>query len=215
MSADPSFALTARGYETDKGPHYLRRYEAFFRPLVDKEVRLLELGVWKGGSLLLWRDYFPRGTIVGLDISSVTIDDPTGRIRLYCGRQDDVQLLHRVAEEVAPGGFDIIIDDASHIASFTRTSFWCLFDHHLKPGGVYVIEDWGTGYWESWPDGHQYEGTPHTAGMVGFVKELVDECGMEDLTHQTRGVGPPRPSRIAFMQVSGGQIFVVKRAPDV
>ncbi|HUV09939.1 MAG TPA: hypothetical protein VMX12_03105, partial [Acidimicrobiia bacterium] len=41
---------------------------------------------------------------------------------------------------------------------------------------TYAIEDWGTGYWESWPDGAQFE-PDHTAGMVGFVKSLVDECG--------------------------------------
>jgi hypothetical protein len=50
-----------------------------------------------------------------------------------------------IADNVAPEGFDIIIDDASHIGELTKTAFWHLFDNHLKPNGLYAIEDWGTG----------------------------------------------------------------------
>jgi spermidine synthase len=52
-----------------------------------------------------------------------------------------------VARKTAPEGFDIIIDDASHFGDLTKIAFWHLFDNHLKPSGLYVIEDWGTGYW--------------------------------------------------------------------
>ena len=50
--------LDASNYDTDKAAHthYLRNYEEYFRPLLDRDVRLLELGVLKGGSLLLWRE---------------------------------------------------------------------------------------------------------------------------------------------------------------
>jgi hypothetical protein len=80
--------------DTEKPPGYLRKYEKAFSPLLDKEVRLLELGVHKGGSLIMWRDYFPRGIIVGLDINPpAQIDDPTGRIKVYQGGQEDTLLL--------------------------------------------------------------------------------------------------------------------------
>ena len=86
--------IDAGKYDTDKAehPHYLRAYEDYFRPLLDKEVRLLELGVYKGGSLLLWRDYFERGLIVGLDLQPIKLDDPTGRIRIYEGLQQNRDL---------------------------------------------------------------------------------------------------------------------------
>ena len=148
----------ASSYDSDKSenPHYLRNYEEFFEPFIGKEVKLLELGVGKGGSLLMWRDYFDRGTIVGLDINPVHVDDSTGRIRVYQGRQENTALLSRIAQEQAPDGFDIIIDDCSHIGELTRISFWHLFEHHLKPGGIYAIEDWGTGYWGWYADGRDY-----------------------------------------------------------
>lgn len=252
--------LNASGYDTDKAAHahYLRNYEEHFRGLVDKDVRLLELGVLNGGSLLLWRDYFERGTVVGLDLNPVQVEDPTGRIRVYTGGQDDTALLDRIARECAPEGFDVIIDDCAHVGTLARASFWHLFERHLKPGGLYVIEDWGTGYWDFWPDGTRYRERParahsparhrlsraltrlhesaparrlpllrglasrakrllqrgqfrsHDFGMVGFVKELIDECGMADITHPSHGVPPQRPSRIRELRISPSHLFIVK-----
>jgi hypothetical protein len=145
-----------------KESYRLQVYEECFEHMLDKEIRLLELGVYEGKSLQLWRDYFQEGIIVGLDSDPVSIDDPTGRIRVHVGYQQDVALLDRIAWQEAPAGFDVIIDDCSHIAEFTRISFWHLFVNHLKPGGVYAIEDINTGYIEDWVDGRTYE-TPHIA----------------------------------------------------
>ena len=254
-------ALDASKYDTDKAvhTHYLRNYEEYFRPLLDRDIRLLELGVLHGGSLQLWRDYFERGLVVGLDLNPLEIDDPTGRIRFYQGGQQDTELLDRVARECAPEGFDVIIDDCSHVGDLARVSFWHLFERHLKPGGLYVIEDWGTGYWDFWPDGVHYRPRrvaptthsrvrhrlsraatrlhngplgrlplvgrlpslakralqrglyrSHDYGMVGFVKELIDELGMADITHPEFGIAPPRASRFREMRLSTSHLFIVK-----
>lgn len=202
--------LEAHLYNTDKSQDYLDKYDSFFQPLGDKQIVLLEIGVDKGGSLLLWRDYFQKGKIVGIDINDIVIDDATGRITVFQGAQQDVKFLQTVAENTAPDGFDIIIDDASHIGELTNTTFWYLFENHLKPGGLYIIEDWGTGYWGSWPDGEEYKGNNHIAGMVGFVKELVDECAMADITKPGKSKLPFRESKIELMQISFGQVFIKK-----
>lgn len=158
----------------------------------------------------MWKDYFPKGTIAGLDIDPVHIDDPTGRIYVYKGSQQDTKVLKKIAGEIAPTGFDVIIDDASHIAEYTRQSFWYLFKDHLKSGGLYFIEDWGTGYWDKWPDGKYYAGQNHLHGMVGFVKELVDECGWSDITLPGWGKGTPRPTRINSMEITPSHVIVRK-----
>lgn len=247
--------LDASEYDTDKAehPHYVRSYEEYFRPLLDQDIRLLELGIFKGGSLLLWRDYFERGLIVGLDAQPVKLEDPTGRIRIYQGKQQDKKLLDQIALETAPDGFDVIIDDCSHIGELTRLSFWHLFDNHLKPGGLYVIEDWSASYWDTWFDGVGFRPRSnlkfspirfrirsvlvrtqrrvpmlngvfrtakrlingrqfhsHNFGLVGFVKELVDECGMADITDEDKGTPPYRPSKFREMRISPGQVFIVK-----
>lgn len=254
--------LSANGYNMDKSANYLNNYQKYFHSMVNKEIKLLELGVSKGGSLLLWRDYFKKGIIVGLDSKPVQIDDSTGRIHIYQGFQEDTALLDQICEEITPDGFDVIIDDASHIGELTRISFWHLFDNHLKPGGLYVIEDWRVGYWEKWIDGRRYKPSSgksfikngfralidlllnrinnvskhaqlqlllkkalqkaknltykrkfpsHNFGMVGFVKELVDELGMDMITNPARGsILPQRAPKFLKMEIFPGQVFIVK-----
>ena len=82
------------------------------------------------------------------------------RIQVFQGDQADTAFLSKVASRTAPDGFDIIIDDASHIGELTKATFWHLFDRHLKPGGLYAIEDWGTGYLDDFPDGKRFEPKP-------------------------------------------------------
>jgi SAM-dependent methyltransferase len=243
--------LDASNYDTDKSSKYLANYERFFEAFLSKEVRILELGIRNGGSLLLWRDYFEKGKIVGLDLKPVHIEDSSKRIITYYGRQEDTDLLDRIGKETAPEGFDIIIDDCSHIAELTRISFWHLFDNHLKPGGLYVIEDWGTGYINNWVDGRKYRpySKPmfhsircylagiiaffskklpgrwsrlyklayykqryhsHDYGMVGFVKQLIDECGMSDITKSKGSNMHERGSKFQEVHIFEGQVFVIK-----
>lgn len=248
--------INAEGYETDKARSgYLETYQEYFSPLADNKISLLEMGINKGGSLLLWRDYFKNGFIVGLDLIPVSVADDSGRIRTYHGEQQNISLLDRIAHESAPEGFDIIIDDCSHIGQLSRISFWHLFNNHLKPGGIYIIEDWGTGYWHGWIDGKDYNPgfkranflkiminnvldllkpiiyqsftrqladkimalkyyknrfESHDYGMVGFVKQLVDECAMNDISHPQFGNGTGRKSLFRQMLFSHGQVIIVK-----
>lgn len=226
-------------YGTDKSDAYLDSYEELLARVRDDEVRVLELGIHRGGSLRLWRDYFPRGVIAGLDLKVPVLEDPE-RIRMFEGRQDDAALLARIRADVAPDGFDVIIDDCSHVGELTARSFGHLFAKHLKPGGIYAIEDWGTGYWGWWPDGTSYHpggdrGTmglrtrlrgragriadrvlgpvplrSHQSGMVGFVKQLVDECGRPDFERANEGSGQGAASSIARLIVRTGLVIVVK-----
>ena len=249
----------ATRYNTDKAVHvhYLKNYENAFKELVGKDVKLLELGIKHGGSLFLWRDYFEKGVIAGLDINPVTLNDDSGRIHTYQGMQQDTALLDRIAQDVAPDGFDVIIDDCSHIGILSRSSFWHLFENHLKKGGLYIIEDWGTGYWDHWVDGVRYkpggkgfsqplykvtrglarlqqfpslrhlplvggllraakasivrrEFHSHDCGMVGFVKELVDELGRPDIA--SAAGGSSTTSKFREMKVYSSHLFITKNS---
>jgi len=249
-----TLAEIAHKLNTDKthSNGYIANFERHFDHLRNEPIRILELGVFHGGSLLMWQEYFPKALVVGLDRRPNPLKEIPERIRFYRGSQDDDALLDRIAQECAPDGFDIVIDDASHIGTLSRASFRNLFYKHLKPGGTYVIEDWGTGYWDSWPDGAAYavehgkrpnssfkklsplrrlikqfswtrralvsqqdfdqNFVAHNFGMVGFVKELVDEVGWQDITHPGRGNNKlsPRASIVREMTIYSGHVFLVK-----
>jgi hypothetical protein len=230
--------LDLKGYDTDKvRSGYLERYDPVLAPWLDREIVLLELGVNTGGSLELWKDYFPSATIVGIDVALPPGLERRDRIHVYQGSQADPDFLTKVANEIAPDGFDIIIDDASHIAELTRIAFWHLFENHLKPGGLYVIEDWGTGYFDDWPDGRSIDpgsldaAAPnhrsfwrrvarrlgvkqrlrsHDYGTVGLIKQLVDEQGAHDATCRTLHGRPTRPSRFHQMMIVPSIAFLWK-----
>ena len=150
--------LNLDSYNIDKiTDGYLDVCDPVLAPWADKEIKLLQIGVREGGSLQLWRDYFRLGAIIGIDIKLPEHFVPAERIQIFEGSQSDKQFLSKVANNTAPEGFDIIIDDASHIGTLTKTAFWHLFDNHLKPGGLYAIEDWGTGYLDDFPDGKRLD----------------------------------------------------------
>jgi hypothetical protein len=224
-------------YHSDKiANRYLEWYDPILQPLVGKEVKLLELGIGEGGSLLLWRDYFPNSTIVGIGQWVPPHLTTAPGIQAFQGKQENVAFLSEVAAKTAPDGFDVIIDDASHLGDLTRISFWHLFDKHLKPGGLYIIEDWGTGYWGDWPDGKRARDQPgvipilariwrkmwgwcckpvlpsHLYGMVGFIKQLIDEQGAADLTQGNGSGQPTRLSKFERMVITPGIVFITKRA---
>lgn len=229
--------LNLDSYNTDKITHrYLDVYDPILAPWVDREIKLLEIGVREGGSLQLWRDYFRLGVIIGIDIKLPEHFVPGERIQVFEGSQSDERFLSEVANRTAPEGFDIIIDDASHIGQLTKTTFWHLFDHHLKPGGLYAIEDWCTGYWDDFPDGKAPNltdpfGSPnsvrtstavtenvkvpfpcHSYGMVGFVKELVDEEGAASIA-RNYSEAEHRTSKFASVHFTPSIVFVSKVAP--
>jgi SAM-dependent methyltransferase len=192
-------------------------YDRLFGPIRLMPLAILELGVYNGGSIKTWEEYFPCARVAGIDRKLPALD-VSQRVRLYEGDQADVNLLAQVAAEVAPNGFDIIIDDCAHIGALAKTSFWCLFDNHLRPGGLYCIEDWTTGFWPTWPDGHEYVAEPdterhmpsHDGGMIGFIKQLVDEVGAADIKDSDTAVSTSE-SKFAEISLHFG-VCIVKKA---
>jgi hypothetical protein len=168
---------------------YLVEYHRIFQSFQDKSIRLLELGVQNGLSMLMWQEYFQgRAEIVGIDVSPKPArfpDDP--RFSFIQGGQDDPSVI-----AAASGGrpFDIIIDDASHLGFLTARSFALLFPTLLNPGGVYIIEDICTAFTSSGADFDCADYCPpeiglpgaprifpnHHHGMVGLIKQLIDHA---------------------------------------
>lgn len=60
---------------------------------------MLELGVFKGGSILMWGNYFKNGTIVGIDINNLDIELPPN-VHFELGDQRDKQFLQKTSKNI-------------------------------------------------------------------------------------------------------------------
>ena len=122
----------------DKWEHYLPIYEHHFAKYVGKPVSVLEIGVSHGGSLQMWKEYFgPQASIVGIDIDPRCVAYEEDQIMIYTANQADSDFM------TAFNGFDIVIDDGSHVISDQEASFKALWP---STRGVYLIEDCHQGY---------------------------------------------------------------------
>ncbi len=161
-------------FHTDKwGAHwYTQHYQRYFQPLKGKGLNLLEIGVGgyensnQGGeSLRMWKAYFRNSRIVGIDLYDKT-HLCEHRIDIRQCDQTDSESLHRLSSEY--GGFDIVIDDGSHLNEHVIKTFRVLFPL-LRPNGIYVIEDTQTAYWPTCGGGRT-----NPQNSMEFFKDLAD-----------------------------------------
>ena len=177
---------------SDKSDEYLDFYEELLGEYVDRPFNLLEVGVFKGGSTLLFARRFPHARILGIDVEDppAAFHDELGasalsdRVRIALGSQADVGFLHDAIDDwFGAEPIDVVIDDASHLYDLTRATFDAIFPTRVRAGGVYVVEDWGCGYWPRWADG----AADGAHGLPRLVKELVDAVALEDRTRDFQG----------------------------
>ncbi len=150
-----------------KWHHYFPVYESAVSKFEGRPIRMLEIGVFRGGSLRMWRNYLhPESVIVGVDINPDCrkFESPNENLFIRIGDQSDSSFLDAIVNEFGP--FDFILDDGSHLSSHMITSFDRLFFSGLKDRGVYLVEDTHCNYWSRWRD------LPYS--FTDLAKDLVD-----------------------------------------
>jgi hypothetical protein len=116
-------------------------YDEVFSPVKDKDFSLLEIGIYRGDSINLWRKYFTKANIFAIDY------DPA--------RQDQVNYINTLEKTKAfllnaycddtlnlfdDDSLDYIIDDGPHTleSQIFAAKFWT---KKLKTNGKLIIED--------------------------------------------------------------------------
>jgi hypothetical protein len=128
------------GTLTDKSwaHQYLHVYEALFEPVRSRVSSMLELGIWEGHSLRMWRDYFAKATVYGVDVSDARCGQMDDEDRIVVAFRDGYTI-----DAVAAFGditFDVIIDDGPHSL---ESQMFCAqhYSSLLAKRGILVIED--------------------------------------------------------------------------
>ena len=187
-------------FGTDKASQshdFLRHYEFFLQHFRDQKFTLLELGVGPvkniGKSLMMWREFFPRATIVGVDDKPIAKTVEGERISVEIGDLGQVEFLKQLAEKYKPL---VIIDDASHLWSHQIMALEMLFPS-LLPNGCYIVEDLHTSYGElatKYGQG-QYQ---NAVTYLTTLSTLV--CGAGRGSHESYANLRPSPMQMAIAE---------------
>lgn len=136
---------------------YHEAYGPFLAPyLRTPGIRILEIGVLHGKSLKLWQNLFPGhqliagvcyGTFGSIKLNGFK-SQFSERAVLYHGDQSDSKFWKDVEEDLKGQKFDIIVDDGSHVPWHQIFTLETIFGTLLKEGGIYIVEDVETSYWD-------------------------------------------------------------------
>lgn len=169
-------------------------YAKFWSRSPDFHARnILELGMWDGGSVAFWFEHFQPDKHVGIDLQPKQ-DSPyfrkyvasrglENRIKTYWStNQADTKRLREIVNTEFSGPLDLVIDDASHMYEFTKISFETLFPL-LRPGGLYVIEDWPWCHWKEFqvPD-HPWVNKTELDELIFELIEATASAGASRLS---------------------------------
>lgn len=156
------------GTDKSSGGHdYASFYERWFSKVKDHPVRLLEMGVLGGNSLMAFDEYFrhPLARIYGIELESSYWRPPVAsRMGVITGSQSDPAISATFEQDT----FDIIIDDAGHFGRDQRLALE-LWLPKVKPGGIYIIEDLHAGYW---PEYNNHGAEKIMSHLFGIVHEI-------------------------------------------
>ena len=122
-------------------------YSRLFEPYRDAARAVMEIGVYSGASVLAMADFFEGAEILGVDITLDNVKFGRFHPRVKYVQMDGTQAdapanLLASSGRKAPekGGWDVILDDASHRPEDQVQAFR-VWGPHVAPGGIFVIED--------------------------------------------------------------------------
>jgi hypothetical protein len=140
-----------------KWDHYFDLYHRHFSRFVGQKVDVVEIGIYSGGSLEMWLDYFGAGChVYGVDVEESCRVYASDRVSVFIGDQADRSFWTKFTSEVPE--VDIVIDDGGHEPEQQIVTLEEMLPR-IRPGGIYLCED--------------IVGGDHD--LVRFASGLVDE----------------------------------------
>lgn len=127
------------GHGVWKWEHYFEIYHRHLSKFVGRGSNVLEIGIYSGGSLDMWRSYFGEEChIYGVDIEPACKAYENDHVSVLTGDQGDRTFWKSFKENI--NGIDVLIDDGGHTVEQQRITLEEMLPY-LRTGGVYVCED--------------------------------------------------------------------------
>jgi hypothetical protein len=149
-----------------KWDHYFDIYHRHCYKFAGKDVGVLEIGIYSGGSLDLWRTYFGAGCrIYGVDIEQACKSYEQEGIQVFIGDQADRSFWRCFRRQVPT--VDIVIDDGGHDPEQQIVTLEEMLPH-IAPGGVYICED---------VHGIHHRFAAYVSGMMSHFNDMLTKPG--------------------------------------
>ena len=132
-------------------------YDKEFSQRREEELNILEIGIFNGQSIKLWREFFPNARITAIDVELKEEAQFVKHldVNLIIGNAYDTTITDTITEK-----YDYIIDDGPHTID-SQLEFVKLYNTKLKEGGKLIIEDI-----DNWNrDNHKFTNLASTCNM--------------------------------------------------
>lgn len=144
---------------------YFDIYESIFKEFRNKPITFVEVGIFGGGSLFMWKKYFhPKSRIIGIDLNPKSKDYEKYGFEIFIGDQEDENFWKKFYKKV--GKVDIVLDDGGHTDPQQIQTLISAINN-IKQNGLIVIEDVHTSYFTEF-------GNPSKNSFVNYSKKIVD-----------------------------------------
>ncbi|MCR5701955.1 MAG: class I SAM-dependent methyltransferase [Lachnospiraceae bacterium] len=151
----------------NKYVHYLDVYNRHLSRFRGKDCVIVEVGVFKGGSMQMWKHWLgDKAQVIGVDIDEHVKEYEEDRIKIEIGSQSDREFWKYFREKYPR--VDIFLDDGGHTMEQQIVTFEEMFPH-ISNGGVYLCEDLHTSYWDNFGGGYKEAGS-----FVEYSKNFID-----------------------------------------
>ena len=147
--------------------NYFHVYDSLLNKYRNKKIKFVEIGVFSGGSLFMWRNFFgKKAKIIGVDLNPDIKRFKKYGFNIEIGDQSDQKFWEKFFKKY--GEVDIILDDGGHTNyQQIKTVNSCI--PNIKDGGILITEDTHTSYIkDKWYNPSKYS-------FINFSKKLIDD----------------------------------------
>jgi hypothetical protein len=152
-------------YLSIKHTSYFHVYERLLKPLVGRHITFVEVGVYNGGSLFMWREFLgPNARIIGIDLNPLAKRWESEGFEIFIGNQADPAFWKDFAARV--GEVDVLLDDGGH-SNLQQIQTVVSMAPFIKDGGLLLVEDTHASYMMQF-------GNPGRHSFMRFAFDVVD-----------------------------------------
>lgn len=152
-------------YKSVKHSTYFEIYDELFSRYRNKNITFVEIGIFGGGSLFMWREFFgPKARIIGIDLNPNAKKWEEHGFEIYIGSQSDKSFWEKFINDIGP--VDVVLDDGGHTYEQQIITTEMVLSL-VKDNGMLVVEDTHTSYMNGFG--------PKRYSFVNYTKNMMDK----------------------------------------